>query len=70
MHSRKFGDFVFLYSSDLSGDVIIRKLNETGEIESEIEVPGDALIDFVAAYVRGRRIAKLEQMGADEILEL
>ena len=79
MHSADFGTHVFLYNSDLSGDVkIIKKLTEdemknmsTAEIiaaQCEIEVPGHILLDFVADYVRNERIAKLEQMSTDEIL--
>lgn len=46
----------FLYNSDLSGDVEIR-VNDG----RPFKVPGDALLQFVAGYVNGRKIATLEQ---------
>lgn len=54
----------FLSNSDLSGDVEICVGEET------LNVPGEALIAFVADYVRREKIAKLEQADDAELLGL
>ncbi len=63
MHSLRFGETVFNYNSDLSGDVDIRR-----EGKFEVSVPGTHLLAFVAEYVRGRAVAELEDMPAYELL--
>ncbi len=50
----------FIYNSDLSGDVSIRTGNPEGEV-TELEIPGAALVQFVADYVRRQRISEVEQ---------
>lgn len=51
------------YNSDFSGEVIIyNKNNHTG-----IRIDPQDLIDFVAEYVRSKRIGRLENMGSYEI---
>ena len=54
------------YNSDMSGNcqIIDRKTN------TEIAVPCEDLIDFVAEYVRHQKIGKLEQMDSKELLGL
>jgi hypothetical protein len=53
------------HNGDLSGDVIIRDRHGR-----EVEIPGAAMLEFVAHYVRRERISKLEQATTDEILGL
>jgi hypothetical protein len=50
----------FIHNSDLSGDVSIRTGNPEGEV-AELEIPGAALVQFVADYVRRQRISEVEQ---------
>lgn len=52
----------FNYNSDLSGEVIIKVQNEV------IRVPGDDLLEFVASYVRSRKISKLEDLDYTDVL--
>lgn len=54
----------FHYNSDLSGAVEIVCGGE------RMRVPGHALIEFIANYVRNERIAELEQQSPRSILEL
>ncbi len=65
-HSRVFGDTVFIYNSDLSGDVMIHRASwPEGE---HIEVPGSDLLQFVASWVQDRRINAVEWMEWPELL--
>lgn len=55
----------FDFSSDFSGDVVIRKPNG-----DEISIPGFDLLEFVAyEYVSRKRIAQIENASFDEILK-
>jgi len=65
MHTSMFGNTRFTHSSDFSGDVKII----TKEC-AKIEVPFDDLKQFIASYVRGAAIARLEQADADTILNV
>lgn len=67
MHTHKTPQATFLFNSDLSGDVIIRR--EDGE-DGEAAVPGVALLSFVAQYIRRERISAMEEMSDREILGL
>ena len=58
------GKVTFNYNSDLSGDIII----STALRYNELQVPGEALLAFVAEYVRRQRIGALEDASASEIL--
>ena len=61
-------EFTFYYNFDLSGNVVIVK--GYGDSSQRIEIPGKALLDFVANWVRNQRIAVLEEQGTDEVLGL
>ena len=63
MQTLMLDEYCFNFYSDLSGDVLITKCG--GET---MTVPGSVLKEVVAEYVRAERIARLEQMGADELL--
>ena len=52
------------YNSDMSGDCII--FNK--ETEQEVRVPCEDILDFVANFVRGQKIGKLEQMETKDVL--
>lgn len=64
------GEVFFHYHADLSGIVNITSTDAQGERVSEIDVPGEALVEFVAEYVRRHRISTLEDMPAANVLEL
>ena len=65
-HTFRHQGATFIHDSDLSGDVTVR--NEY--TQNEVEVSGDALLAFVADYVRRERIARLEDCGDHELLGL
>jgi len=50
------------HNGDYSGDVIVR--TEKGEVT----LPAWVLIEFVAEYVRGRKISAVEDMSVDQLL--
>ena len=66
---------VINYHSDLSGNIIISPkidieyevLDKGGE-DNSFEVSGEDILDFVAEYVRSKRISELEQMDTQGIL--
>lgn len=66
MHTFTFGETFFQYNSDLSGDVQIAKRNG----HETLDVPGEALIAFIAYYVRNQRIREIEDMDDAEVLGL
>lgn len=55
----------FNHNSDLSGNVHIRAHDGP-----EYLVPGDDFLEFVAEFVRGHRIAALEDASAEDVLGL
>ena len=62
---------VILYNPDLSQvrislDVI--NVERTSQFECEVMLDGQDLLDFVADYVRGVRIARLEEIDTGEVL--
>ena len=73
---------IFHFNSDLSGDVtIVRRQRPTDETTNEemrvindasveIQVPGEHLLQFVAAHVVSERISELEDMDWREALGL
>lgn len=63
-HTFKDHGAVFIYTPGMVGPVSIR----VGE--SELEVPAEALLSFVAHHVRSERISRLESMPATELLGL
>lgn len=64
MHTFKTDKTVIHYNSDMSGNVVLTN-KETG---NEIEIPCSDLLDFVAAYIKERKISRLENMETIEIL--
>ncbi len=69
MHSYQhtaFERFVIHHNSDLSGECIIVDTQD----ERELRVPGALLLAFVADFVAGERIARIEQATPGEILGL
>lgn len=64
MHTFIHGDIIFNYNSDLSGDVAISYKGSQGEYL----VDGDAILAFVAEFVRNRRISALEDASDAAIL--
>lgn len=65
MHTFK-GDkgAVFIYNSDLSGDVIVQDI-----AGNEVKIDGSDILDFVAyCFVLRNRIEKLEQADSRELL--
>ena len=53
---------IFHYNSDMSGKVIIISVG------NEIEINGKDILDFVANYVRDRKISMLESEDTNKIL--
>lgn len=51
------------YNSDFSGETIIYNKND----DTEIRVNSQDLINFVAEYVRSKKVSRLENMNSDEI---
>ena len=67
MHTFTHGNTTFHYNSDLSGDVhIIHKRSG----REDAYIPGEALLAFIAEYVRRQRISTLEEAGDAEVLGL
>lgn len=52
------------YNSDFSGEAIIYSKND----HTEMRVDSQDLINFVAEYVRSKKVSQLENMNSDEIL--
>lgn len=54
----------FNYNSDLSGEVIIKDVNN-----NEVKVEGSDILEFIAfCYVQGKKIERLEQADYEELL--
>lgn len=51
------------YNSDFSGEAIIYNKND----HTEIRVDSQDLINFVAEYVRSKKVSRLENMNSNEI---
>jgi len=62
MHTRTYGDTTFIYNSDLSGEVEIKRDGEG------LLVPGSDLLGFALNWLVSERIASLEAMDSSEIL--
>lgn len=52
------------YNSDFSGEAIVYNKND----HTEMRVDSQDLINFVAEYVRSKKVSQLENMNSDEIL--
>ena len=68
MHTFQQKNTHFHFNSDLSGDVRIVHQGTTGREDAHI--PGEALLAFLADYVRNRRIRMLEDASDAEVLGL
>lgn len=64
MHSFNGKSCAIHYNGDFSGEVIICNKNDN----TEMRVESDDLINFVAEYVRSKRVRRLENMDSDDIL--
>jgi hypothetical protein len=61
-HYFEHSGVTFIYSSDLSGNVVIQNEGDG------VELPGVALLAFVAAHIRREKIADLENAADFDIL--
>ena len=70
MHHFSGTKTVFNFNSDLSGDVLIHNPDtELGwDEQTELAIPGEDLLAFIANFVRNARISQLEQCSDSEIL--
>lgn len=53
------------YNSDLSGEVII-----ISENEDTVAIHGEDMLDFIAEFIRQKKLSKIEEMSNDELLSL
>lgn len=65
MHTFTSNKTIFHYNSDMSGDVVILTPEKI-----EFRVDGRSILEFVAEYVRGQRIRRIENQEVDELLEI
>jgi hypothetical protein len=65
MHSQKHGGLQFTHNGDYSGEVEINNLDENVVMTVDMQ----DLLDFVAEYVRSKRISELEQMSTKKLLK-
>lgn len=63
MHSFNGKSCTIHYNGDFSGEVIVCNKNDN----TEVHVDTQDLIDFVAEYVRSKKVDRLENMNSDEI---
>lgn len=76
MHTTKIGDVAFIHNGGYDGDVYISlqksKIEEsvTNENYVLVTIPFDTLKNFVASYIRRKKVAQLESSDDDEILGL
>lgn len=64
MHTFKTDNIRIHHNSDMSGMVIVMRI-DSGQ---SIEVQGEDLIEFVAGWARRQKIGKLEELSANEVL--
>ena len=66
MHNYNWKSCSIIYNSDMSGDtVIVDKVNG-----KSVSISGYDILDFVASYIRDKKVSALENMSTDEILGL
>lgn len=65
MHTFKSQGIIFRYNQDMSGGVIVEDFAPSKPIS--VEIPGQALLEFVAEYVRRNRIAVIEQQTVNDL---
>ncbi|MEK7562033.1 MAG: hypothetical protein AAB541_04190 [Patescibacteria group bacterium] len=61
------GQITFFHNSDLSGDVTIVSKSAEGIVNGELDVPGEAIVEFVAEYVKKQRISQIEDAEPTEV---
>jgi hypothetical protein len=61
----EFENFVFIFNSDLSGNVLIKREYP----KMEFEVPGSYIIRFVVEYAKNKEINRLRNMRSEDILK-
>jgi len=66
MHTWEHGRTIFTGNSDFSGELIVTD-RQTGR---EMKIPAADILALAARFVRGSRIAQLEQMPGDHDTEL
>lgn len=64
MHSFNGKSCTMHHNEDFSGEVIICNKNDN----TEVHVDTQDLIDFIAEYVRSKKLSLIENMSSDEIL--
>lgn len=65
MHTYKGKTLIINHDGDYKGECyIIDK-----ETKTQIKVSCEDLLEFVAEYIRSKRIAKIENMDTDELLK-
>lgn len=64
MHSFNGKSCTMHYNGDFSGEVTICNKNDN----TEVHVDAQDLINFVAEYVRSKKVSQLENMNSNEIL--
>lgn len=70
MHTFQNNGVVFRYDADVPfGRVLICKFTDSERV-NEIDVNGEALLEFVAQYIRAEKISKIEQASWREVLGL
>ena len=63
-HTHTFLNTRFIANSDMSGDITAIDLRT----KKEIEIDGEDFKNFIAEYVRTKRIERLERMSTEELL--
>lgn len=66
MHNYNGKSCSIIYNSDMSGDTVIVD-KENGK---SVSISGYDILDFVASYIRDKKVSALENMSTDEILGL
>jgi hypothetical protein len=67
-HTFKGKEVAIIHNGDFSGDVSIVKELPGQKHAMEMKLPFEDLLDFVAEYVRGEAIEKLEGMDSRDLL--
>lgn len=77
MHSYDLSnDVVLHYNSDMSGDmVLVAKENKVermqfgGNVTYRVDIPAEALIEFVIMHLKNQKISNLEKMTVDQFID-
>ena len=66
MHTYNGKSCSIIYNSDMSADTVIVD-KENGK---SVSISGYDILDFVASFIRDKKVSELENMSTDEILRL